>query len=226
MAGVAACFGAGFEGRPCQVTGPSGRDDDTEVLTLPRIPLVTQDRVVAVTYPDLSTRFVKDAAGRPVLDPSGQPQVETCPSGAVDQPGDLFDGEPDGLVNGRPLGSSGSPRISGSEWAWGGTVMLGLTDPAPDNAVPSVYAYMPESGGAAVPLPFVDTLNASILEWHGRFGWSASDRWFEDSRGHGYCSTPDDNWFIRAIFHPNVAGYQGEAQGLLAEAKRLGIKVD
>ena len=36
---VAACFGSGFEGRPCEVTGPSGRDDDTQVVRLPRIPL-------------------------------------------------------------------------------------------------------------------------------------------------------------------------------------------
>ncbi len=226
MASVAACFDSGFEGRPCEVTGPSGRDDDAQVLIIPRIPLVAQDRVVPVTYPDLSTRFVKDGQGRPVLDGSGQPRVETCPSGAVDEPGDLLDGVPDGLIDGRPLGDPRPPRLSESEWAWGGTALLGLSDPAPDNRVPGVYAYTPEAGGAAVPLPFVDTLNALILESRGRFGWSASDRWFRDSRGHGYCSTPDDNWFLRSIFHPNVAGYDGEAQGLLAEARRLGLKVD
>src|SRR5262249_37219670 len=149
----------------CQVTGPSGADGDTQVVTLPRIPLVSQDRVVAVTYPDLSTRFVKDAAGRPVLDSSGQPQVETCPSGAVDRPGDLLDGLPDGLINGKAIDTTSSPRMSQTEWAWGGTVMLGLTDPAPNNAVPSTYLYTPEAGGTPVPLSFVDTLNASILEW-------------------------------------------------------------
>ena len=61
--------------------------------------------------------------------------------------------------------------------------------------------------------------------WPARFGWTSSDRWFRDSRGHGYCSTPRDNWFLRAIFHPNVAGYEGKAKGLLAEAQRLGLKV-
>ena len=99
-------------------------------------------------------------------------------------------------------------------------------DPAPDNRAPSAYAYMPEAGGTAVALPFVDTLNALILESGGRFGWTASDRWFTDSRGHGYCSVPEDNWFLRSIFHPNVAGYDGEAAGLLAEAQRLGLKVE
>ena len=40
MARVAACFGDGFEGRPCEVVGPSGRDDDTRAVTVPRIPVV------------------------------------------------------------------------------------------------------------------------------------------------------------------------------------------
>jgi hypothetical protein len=35
-----------------------------------------------------------------------------------------------------------------------------------------------------------------------------------------------DNWFLRSIFHPNVTGYEGKAQGLLAEAQRLGLKVN
>ena len=225
MAKVAACFGAGFEGRPCEVTGPSGRDDDSRTLSIPPIPLHAQDRVVAVTYPDLSTRFATDTAGKPVLDPSGQPQVETCPSGAVDPPGDLLDGVPDGRVDGRPLGDPRPPRISQPEWAWGGTAMLGLTDPAPDDRLPSVSVYTPEAGGEAVALPFLNTLNSLILESHARFGWTASDRWFKDSRGHGYCSPSSDNWFLRSIFHPNVAGYEGEAAGLLAEAKSLGMKV-
>jgi len=226
MARVAACFGSGFEGRPCEVTGPSGRDDDTQTLRIPRIPLRAQDRVVQVTYPDLSTRFVRDAAGNPVLDPSGQPRIETCPSGAVNSPDDLLDGVPDGLINGRPLGEVRSPLISGSEWAWGGTVMLGLTDPAPDDRIPSAYAYTPEAGGEVVALPFTNTLNSLALESRARFGWTASDRWFRDSRGHGYCSPTQDNWFLRSIFHPNVAGYEGKAQGLLAEAQRLGLKVN
>jgi hypothetical protein len=98
-------------------------------------------------------------------------------------------------------------------------------DPAPDNAVPSAYAYTPETGGGPVGLPFVDTLNALILESRSRFGWTASERWFTDSRGHGYCAPPEDNWFLRSIFHPNVAGYAGEAEGLLAEAERLGLAV-
>ena len=216
MASVAACFGAGFEGRPCVVTGPSGRDDDQQTLTIPRIPLAAQDRVVAVTYPDLTTRFVGGSSS----------QVETCPSGAVVEPEDLLDGLPDGLLHGRPLGRQRPPLISASEWAWGGTVMLGLVDPAPDNRLPSAYSYTPEAGGAPVALPFVETLNTLILEGRRRFGWSASDRWFRDSRGHGYCSPPADNWFLRSIFHPNVAGYQGKAAGLLAEAQRLGLKVN
>ncbi len=226
MAKVAACFGSGFEGRPCELTGPSGRDDDMRVLRVPGIPLAAQDRVVEVTYPDLSTRFVKDASGNPVLDPSGQPQVETCPSGAVDAADDLLDGIPDGLINGQPLRDPRPPLISRSEWAWGGSAMLGLTDPAPDDRAPAVYAYTPEAGGAAVALPFLNTLNSLILESRARFGWSASDRWFKDSRGHGYCSPAADNWFLRSIFHPNVAGYEGEAKGLLAEAQRLGLKVN
>jgi lysophospholipase L1-like esterase len=211
MADVAACFGAGFEGRPCRVTGPSGRDDDTQVLTIPRIPLVAQDRLVQVTYPDLSTYLSNGV-------------ITTCPSGAVEPQGDLLDGLPDGLLNGRPLPDPRPPRISFSEWSWGGAVMLGLVDPAPDNRVPAAYAYVPEAGGAAVPLPFTDTLNALVLESRGRFGWTASDRWFVDSRGHGYCSPPADNWYLRSIFHPNVAGYEGKARGLLAEAQRLGLK--
>ncbi|HVQ28168.1 MAG TPA: hypothetical protein VMV21_01235, partial [Vicinamibacteria bacterium] len=149
----------------------------------------------------------------------------TCPSGAVDRPGDLLDGVPDGQVDGRPLADPRPPFISQREWAWGGTAMLGLTDPAPDDRVPSVYVYTPEAGGETVGLPFLNTLNSLILESRARFGWTASDRWFRDSRGHGYCSPSSDNWFLRSIFHPNVAGYEGEAAGLLAEAESLGLKV-
>jgi hypothetical protein len=208
------------------VTGPSGRDADTQAVRLPRIPLRAQDRVVQMTYPDLSTRFVVDAAGNPVLDSGGQPQVETCPSGAVEPPGDLLDGVQDGLIDGRPIFAPRSPLISRSEWAWGGTALLGLTDPAPDDRVPSTYAYAPEAGGEIVALPFINTLNSLGLESRARFGWTSSDRWFKDSRGHGYCSGPRDSWFLRSIFHPNVAGYEGKAQGLLAEAQRLGLKVN
>ena len=225
MAKVAACFGSGFEGRPCDVTGPSGRDDDTQVVRVPRIPLRAQDRVVQMTYPDLTTRFVADGAGNPVLDPGGQPQVETCPSGAVEPPGDLLDGVPDGLIDGRAIVDPRSPLISRSEWAWGGTALLGLTDPAPDDGVPSAYVYTPEAGGEVVALPFLNTLNSLALESRARFGWSASDRWFKDSRGRGYCSVPRANWFLRSIFHPNVAGYEGKAEGILAEAERLGLNV-
>lgn len=224
MARVAACFGAGFEGRPCEVTGPSGRDDDAQTLRIPRIPLRAQDRVVAVTYPDLSTRFVTDAAGNPVRDATGERQVETCPSGAVERPDDLLDGIPDGLVDRRPADPR-PPRISRSEWAWGGTAMLGLADPAPDDRVPSAYVYGLEAGGE-IALPIANTLNSLVLESRSRFGWTASDRWFRDSRGHGYCAPAADNWFLRSIFHPNVAGYEGEAAGLLAEAQRLGLKVN
>jgi hypothetical protein len=223
MANVAACFGTGFEGRPCEVTGPSGRDDDTQLVRLPRIPLVAQDRVVEVTYPDLSTRFVRDASGNLVLDPNDRPQIETCPRGIPDPPEDLLDGIPDGLIDGRPILLPASPLISRSEWAWGGDAMLGLSDPAPDDRVPATYAYQPENGGAPVPLPFLNTLNSLILESHARFGWTASDRWFRDSRGHGYCAPASDTWFFKSIFHPTVAGYQGEARGLLAEAQRLGL---
>ena len=117
------------------------------------------------------------------------------------------------------------PHISRSEWAWGGTAMLGLTDPAPDDRFPSAYVYALEAGGE-VALPAANTLNSLILESRARFGWTASDRWFRDSRGHGYCAPSADNWFLRSIFHPNVAGYDGEATGLLAEAQRLGLKVN
>jgi hypothetical protein len=89
-----------------------------------------------------------------------------------------------------------------------------------------VYAYTPEAGGEVVALPFLNTLNSLGLESHARFGWTSSDRWFKDSRGHGYCSPPRDNWSLRSIFHPNVAGYEGSARALLAEAQRLGLKVN
>ena len=104
--------------------------------------------------------------------------------------------------------------------------MLGLADPTPDDRVPSAYAYTPEAGGDPVGLPFLNTLNSLGLESRARFGWTSSDRWFQDSRGHGYCSPPRDNWFLRSIFHPSVAGYEGGARALLVEAQRLGLKVE
>ena len=62
-----------------------------------------------------------------------------------------------------------------------------------------------------------------VLESGSRFGWTASDSWWRDSRGHGYCSPPDDNWYYRLIFHPNDAGYLGKAVGLVDEALALGV---
>jgi len=41
LARVAACFGEGFQGRPCVVEGPSGRDDDFRLVTLPPIPVAS-----------------------------------------------------------------------------------------------------------------------------------------------------------------------------------------
>jgi hypothetical protein len=149
---------------------------------------------------------VTDAAGNAILDASGQPRVETCPSGAVEPPDDLLDGVPDGLIDGRPLIDPRAPLISQTAWAWGGTALLGLTDPAPDDGVPSIYAYTPEAGREAVALPFLNTLNSLVLESRARFGWSASDRWFQDSRGRGYCSAPRDIWFLRSIFHLTSPG--------------------
>jgi len=210
LARVAACLGDGFEGRPCEVTGPSGRDYDTQIVTLPRIPLAAPNRVVQVTYPDLTTRFVQGGG------------IEICPSGAVDHPGDLLDGIPDGLVNGRPA-SDRPPLISGSEWAWGDGTLLQPTDPAPNDEQPATYLYGPEAGGAPMPLPLSNTLNSVVLESAPRFGWTSSARWWQDSRGHGYCSPEADNYFFRSIFHPRDSGYEAKARGLLAEAERLGV---
>jgi hypothetical protein len=49
------------------------------------------------------------------------------------------------------------------------------------------------------------------MESRRRFGWRASDRWWRDSRGQGYCSPASDVWIYRSIFHPNDAGYAGQA---------------
>jgi len=61
------------------------------------------------------------------------------------------------------------------------------------------------------------------MESEARFGWSSSQRWWLDSRGHGYCAPQEDNWVYRSIFHPNEAGYVGKAEGLVAEAEGLGL---
>lgn len=210
MARLAACFGGGSEGRPCEVVGPSGRDDDLAVVRVPPIPIVAPSRVVHVTYPDLATHF--GDGGR----------VEICPSGAVERPGDLLDGLPDGLVNGRPSDDR-PPILSGAEWAWGDATLLQPADPAADDGQPAVYAYVPEAGGAAVALPLLNTLNSLVMESAPRFGWTSSSRWWQDSRGHGYCSPDADNFFFRSIFHPRDSGYEAEARGLVAEADRLGV---
>jgi hypothetical protein len=221
MARVAACFGSGYQNRPCEVVGPSGRDDDQQVVAVPRIPVRSPDRILHITYPDLTTRFVRDAAGNIVRDGSGAPLIETCPTGAAEVPGDLLDGVRDGLVNGRPPGGR-SPVLSRSEWVWGDAAMLSPVDPAPDDRSPASFAYPLEAGGE-VALPLLNTLNSVVMESQPRFGWSSSDRWWRDSRGHGYCSPSSDNWSYRAIFHPNDAGYVGEAVGIVAEAERLGV---
>jgi hypothetical protein len=223
MARVAACFGEGFEGRPCQVVGPTGRPDDLTPVFLDPIPVVTRERIVQVTYPDLTTRFMRDAAGNVVPGPDGKPKLETCPSGAVEEPGDLLDGLLDGRINGRPQGTTRAPFLSQSEWAWGDAALLRPTDPAPADSTPAEYSYEPEDGRPGVPLLLMNTLNSLVMESHERFGWTTSQRWWTDSRGHGYCSPESDNWFLRAIFHPNDAGYVGKAAGLVAEAERLGV---
>src|SRR6185436_10007148 len=112
---------------PCEVYGPSGRDDDTQVVSVPRIPLLARNRVVHVTYPDLTTRMT--GAG-----------VALCQSGVVERPGDLLDGIADGLVNGRPA-SERAPILSGPEWAWGDATVLQPADPAPNDAQPATYSY-------------------------------------------------------------------------------------
>ncbi len=208
LAQVAACFGDGFEGRRCEVSGPSGRDDDTQVLTLARIPLAAQNRVVHVGYPDLTTRF-------------GAGGIEICPTGAVERPGDLLDGIPDGLVNGRRIGER-PPILSGVEWTWGDATLLQPLDPAPNDAQPATYPYVPEAGGAPVPLRLLNTLNSVVMESAARFGWTSSSRWWQDSRGHGYCALDVDNYFFRSIFHPRDSGYEAKAEGLVSEAERLG----
>jgi hypothetical protein len=211
MARVAACFGDGFEGRPCEVVGPSGRDDDQQVVALTRIPLVAANRIVQVTYPDLATHFGPGGA------------IAVCPSGAVERPGDLLDGIPDGRLNGRPIDTTREAILSGAEWAWGDATLLQPADPAPDDSAPATYVYSRESGGAPVPLPVLNTLNSLVMESAPRFGWTSSSRWWQDSRGHGYCAPEADNFFFRSIFHPRDAGYVAKAAGLLAEAERLGV---
>jgi len=219
MADVAACFGNGFEDRPCLVTGPSGRPDDEEVVAVEPIPVVSPDRIVHVTYPDMTTRFVRDEAGEVVLGPDGSPQIEICPSGQVEEPGDLVDGVRDGSPGEDPR----PPLISGSEWLWGDATLLTPTDPAPGSEPAALFAYPLEAGGGEVPLPVLDTLNSLVMGSGPRFGWTSSESWWRDSRGHGYCSRPSENWGYRTIFHPNDAGYQGEAEGLVAEAVALGL---
>jgi lysophospholipase L1-like esterase len=218
MANVAACFGEGFEDRPCQVVGPSGRPDDEEVVAVQPIP-VAPSHIIHVTYPDLTTRFVRDETGGVVLGPDGAPQIEICPSGAVEPPGDLVDGVRDGSPGEDPR----PPLISGSEWSWGDVTLLSPADPAPGNDPAALFDYPLEAGGGEVPLLVDDTLNSLVMESAPRFGWTSSDRWWRDSRGHGYCSRPSDNWVYRAIFHPNDAGYQGKAEGLVAETAALGL---
>jgi hypothetical protein len=211
LARVAACFGDGFEGLPCEAIGPSGRDDDTRTVAVPRIPVFARNRIVQITYPDLTTRFSAGGA------------VELCPSGAVERPGDLLDGLLDGLVNGRPIGEGGSPILSQPEWAWADATVLQPADPAPDDARPATYPYVRESGGAPMPLSFANTLNSVVMESAPRFGWTSTARWWQDSRGHGYCSPDADNFFFRTIFHPRTPGYEAKARGLVAEAERLGV---
>ncbi len=211
LARVNACFGDGFENRPCEVMGPSGRGDDTRVVTVPRIPLAARNRIVQLTYPDLTTRFAAGGA------------LETCPSGAVDHPGDLLDGLVDGLLHGRPLASGGSPLLSQTEWTWADATVLQPIDPSPDDTRPISYSYVPETGGGPTALPTANTLGSVIMESTSRFGWTSSSRWWQDSRGHGYCSPASDNYFFRTIFHPQDAGYISKARVLLTEAERLGV---
>jgi hypothetical protein len=211
LARVAACFGDGFEGRPCVVSGPSGRDDDDESVVLPRIPIAAANRIVHVAYPDLTTRF--DAAGR----------LETCPSGLADPLGDLVDGVPDGRTPGPAPREGGAPILSEPEWAWGDATLLQPDDPSPDDAAPLDYPYVPEAGGATVPLPTANTLNSIVMESAARFGWTSSKLWWQASRGHGYCAPDADNFFFRSIFHPRDPGYEAGAQTLVADAVRLGV---
>jgi hypothetical protein len=74
-----------------------------------------------------------------------------------------------------------------------------------------------------VPLALSNTLNSVVLESAPRFGWTSSARWWQDSRGRGYCSPEPDNYFFRSIFHPQDPGYEAKARGLVAEAERLGV---
>jgi len=219
LADVAACFGGGFEDRPCLVQGPSGRSDDEQVITLDPIPVVAASRIVHLSYPDLTTRFVRDESGSIARGPDGTPLIETCPGGPVDPPGDLLDG----VLDGQQQPAPGDPRISRSEWAWGDATLLQPEDPAPGSDPPALYDYELEAGGGVVPLALSDTLNSLVGESERRFGWTASERWWRDSRGHGHCAPPEDNWYYRLIFHPNDAGYRGEALGLAAEAAELGL---
>ncbi len=72
-------------------------------------------------------------------------------------------------------------------------------------------------------LPLLNTLNSVVMESAPRFGWTSSSRWWQDSRGHGYCAPDVDNFFFRSIFHPRDSGYEAKAAGLMAEAELLGV---
>jgi hypothetical protein len=74
-----------------------------------------------------------------------------------------------------------------------------------------------------VPLPTANTLNSVVMESAARFGWTSSRGWWQESRGHGYCSQDSDNFFFRSIFHPRDSGYVSKAHVLVAEAERLGV---
>jgi hypothetical protein len=89
--------------------------------------------------------------------------------------------------------------------------------------MPATYSYVPEAGGPAVPLPLANSLNSVVMESGPRFGWTSSSRWWQDSRGHGYCSPESDNFYFRSIFHPRDSGYVAKARGLVLEAQLLGV---
>ena len=74
-----------------------------------------------------------------------------------------------------------------------------------------------------MPLAVRNSMNSIINEWGPRFGWSPSMRWWQDSRGHGYCASDQDAWLFRSIFHPRDAGYIGKAAGLVDQAEILGV---
>ena len=126
-------------------------------------------------------------------------------------------------MNGRPTGER-TPILSAPEWAWGDATLLQPADPAPNDAQPATYLIR-SRGRRRDRCRCRSSTRSTRWSWsrRGRFGWTSSARWWQDSRGHGYCAPDADNFFFRSIFHPRDSGYEAKAAGLMAEAELLGV---